>query len=49
MKNPFTGVGPFLHNDPTDRPPEIFGGDVTLHFDKDKRPYVLVPIIPPKK
>lgn len=46
MKNVFTGVGPFLHNDPVDRPPEIFGKDVTLHFDKDRQPYVLLPIIP---
>ncbi len=48
MKNAFTGVGPFLHNDPADRPPEIFGGNVTIHFDKDKQPYVLVPIVPKK-
>ena len=48
MKNAFTGVGPFLHNDPIDRPPKIFGGNVTIHFDKDKQPYVLVPIIPEK-
>lgn len=47
MKNPFTGVGPFLHNDAGDRPPAIFGGDVTLHFDVDKQPFVLVPVIPP--
>ena len=46
MKNVFTGVGPFLHNDPADRPPEIFGGNVTLHFDRGKQPYILVPIIP---
>ncbi len=49
MKNPFTGVGPFLHNDPIDRPPEVFGGDVTIHFDREKQPYILVPVIPPKK
>ena len=49
MKNAFTGVGPFLHNDPTDRPPKIFGGNVTIHFDKDKQPYVLVPIVPEKE
>ncbi len=49
MKNAFTGVGPFLHNDPTDRPPKIFGGNVTIHFDKDKQPYVLVPIVPLKE
>ena len=27
----WTGVGPFTHDDPRDRPPAIFGGDVTLH------------------
>ena len=27
----FTGVGPFQHNDPHDRPPEVFGRTVTLH------------------
>ena len=27
----WTGVGPFTHNDPRDRPPAVFGGDVTLH------------------
>ena len=46
MKNAFTGCGPFLHNDPTDRPANIFGGNVTLHFDEGKRPYVLLPVIP---
>jgi uncharacterized protein len=48
MKHPFTGNGPFLHNDPIDRPPEVFGGDVTLHFGADMQPYVLVPVIPKK-
>jgi predicted acyl esterase len=46
MKNAFTGVGPFLHDDAQDRPPEIFGRDVTLHFSQDMVPYVLVPVIP---
>ncbi|MGY9004234.1 MAG: CocE/NonD family hydrolase, partial [Rhodospirillales bacterium] len=41
MKNAFTGVGPFLHDDAQDRPPEIFGRDVTLHFSQDMVPYVL--------
>jgi predicted acyl esterase len=45
---PMTGVGPFRHNHPQDRPASIFGGAVTLHFDDGKRPYVLLPIIPPK-
>ncbi|MFQ6111940.1 MAG: CocE/NonD family hydrolase C-terminal non-catalytic domain-containing protein, partial [Nitrospinota bacterium] len=48
MKTEFTGCGPFLHNEPRDRPPKIFGGKVTLHFGRDKAAYVLLPIIPPK-
>ena len=44
MKNPMKGCGPFVHDDPTDRPPQIFGGRVTLHFDQ--KPFVLLPIIP---
>jgi len=44
MKNPMKGCGPFTHDDATDRPPAIFGGKVTLHFEK--QPYVLLPIIP---
>jgi uncharacterized protein len=43
------GCGPFLHDDPRDRPPEIFGGTTTLHFDAGHRPYLLLPVIPPKE
>jgi predicted acyl esterase len=43
---PMKGVGPFTHTDPRDRPPEIFGGTNTLHFDADRAPYILLPIIP---
>src|SRR5262249_32102819 len=32
MKNEFTGCGPFLHNDPRDRPLEVYGGKITLHL-----------------
>ena len=49
FKNELTGCGPFLHNDPRDRPPAIFSGTTTLHFSRGKAPYVLLPIIPPKK
>ncbi|MCL2436580.1 MAG: CocE/NonD family hydrolase [Clostridiales bacterium] len=42
------GIGPFIHNDPQDRPAEIFDCNVTLHFDDDKRPYLLLPVIPKK-
>jgi len=45
MKNVFTGVGPFLHDDPRDRPPKIFGGKVTLHAGGGNGAYVLLPII----
>ena len=48
FKNELTGCGPFLHDDPRDRPPELFGGTTTLHFAAGKAPYVLLPIIPPK-
>lgn len=43
---PLTGIGPFTHNDPADRPQEVFGGTNTLHFDADVQPYLLLPIIP---
>lgn len=46
MKNVFTGVGPFLHDDPRDRPPKIFGGKVTLHAGGGKDAYLLLPVIP---
>jgi len=44
----FTGVGPFQHNDPRDRPAEIFGKAVTLHCGPGRPSHVLLPIIPPK-
>ena len=44
MKHPMRGCGPFTHDDETDRPPAIFGGKVTLHFER--RPFLLLPIIP---
>ena len=42
------GVGPFVHNDPVDRPNEIFGATVSLHFDEAHAPYLLLPVIPAK-
>ena len=48
MKNPMRGCGPFLHDEPLDRPPEVFGGTTTLHFDPGRGPYVLVPVVPAK-
>jgi predicted acyl esterase len=49
FKNELTGCGPFLHDDPRDRPPAIFNGTTTLHFSRGKAPYLLLPLIPPKK
>ena len=46
VKYSLTGVGPFLHEQPQDRPPAIFGGTTTLHFDEGAYPYVLLPVIP---
>ncbi len=49
FKNELKGCGPFLHDDPRDRPPEVFGGRNTLHMGPGRRAYVLIPIIPPKR
>jgi predicted acyl esterase len=48
MKNPMRGCGPFMHDDLIDRPPEIFGGKVTLHFGPAHKAAVLLPVIPAK-
>src|SRR5712691_4346115 len=49
FKNELTGCGPFLHDDPRDRPAAVFGGVTGLHAGRDKQPYLLLPVIPPKK
>src|SRR5208282_1462517 len=43
FKNELTGCGPFLHDDPQDRPAEIFGGVTTLHFGRAMANHVLLP------
>jgi uncharacterized protein len=44
------GCGPFLHDDPRDRPERLFAGMTTLHFDRKGACSLMVPIIPgPKK
>lgn len=42
------GVGPFRHDNPIDRPPEVFSAEVTLHLDPVKSSYLLLPIMPRK-
>jgi len=49
MKNPMRGCGPFVHDDPEDRPLKVFGGKVTLHMGPKRPARVLLPVIPPKK
>jgi uncharacterized protein len=49
FKNELLGCGPFLHNDPRDRPPSVFGGKVTLHIGPRYPSYILLPIIPAKR
>ena len=47
FKNALTGCGPFLHDDPEDRPPSLFAGRTTLHAAPGRMPSLLLPIIPP--
>ena len=46
FKNELLGCGPFLHNEPRDRPADIFGGTTTLHFSPERASYILLPVIP---
>src|SRR5918998_44174 len=41
FRNELRGSGPFLHDDPGDRPPDVFGGTVTVHPGS----YVLLPFV----
>lgn len=45
FKNELRGCGPFLHDDPRDRPPEVFGGRTTLHFGPGRPGWLLLPVI----
>jgi hypothetical protein len=42
-----TGVGPFKHDDPEDRPAEIFDNEVTLYTGGAHDAHLLLPIVPP--
>ena len=45
MKNEFTGCGPFLHDDPRDRPVAIYGGKTRIHLGGGRENFLLLPII----
>jgi predicted acyl esterase len=46
FRNPLRGSGPFLHDDPDDRPHEVFGGTVTVHTGGEHGSYLLLPFMP---
>lgn len=46
---PSMGVGPFTHNDPQDRPADIFDATVTVHTGPDHQSQLLLPVIPTRK
>jgi len=48
FKNELKGCGPFLHDDPVDRPKDVFGGQTTLHFGAGRQAFLLLPVVPPK-
>ena len=47
FKNRFTGCGPFIHDDPVDRPAAVFAGTTTIHCGEGLENSVLLPVIPP--
>ncbi len=49
FKNELTGCGPFLHDDPEDRPASVFGGTTTLHVSATGQPFLLLPVVPARQ
>ena len=46
FKNDLRGCGPFLHDDPDDRPYSVFAGTTTLYTGGDAKARILLPVIP---
>ena len=46
FKVPLRGSGPYLHTDPTDRPPEVFAGETTIHTGGETPSTLLLPVVP---
>ena len=46
FKNELRGCGPFLHDDPRDRPPSIFGKKVTIYCGGETPSSILLPAVP---
>jgi len=47
FKNEMTGCGPFLHDDPADRPAALARSTQTLWAGATRAAYLLLPVIPP--
>ena len=45
FKNELKGCGPFLHDDPRDRPRSVFAGRTTLHAGPSHESWLLLPVI----
>ncbi|OBB81480.1 hypothetical protein A5760_16490 [Mycobacterium colombiense] len=45
LATPFTGSGPFLHNDERDRPADIYTGTVTVHTGPQYQSYLVIPVV----
>ena len=43
------GSGPWIHDDPYDRPAAIFGGETILHTGPGREAFLLLPVIPPDR
>ena len=48
FKNELKGCGPFLHDEPRDRPPEVFDATVSLHVEANDADatFLLLPVVP---
>ena len=46
FKNEMTGCGPFLHDDPVDRPPRLATSTQTIWHGPGRQSYLLLPVIP---
>jgi hypothetical protein len=49
FKNDLRGSGPFLHDDPHDRPSGVFGGRTTLHLGGEHVSFLRLPLIPKER
>lgn len=42
------GVGIYRHDDPDDRPPDVYGGTTTVHCGPTHPSSILLPVVPPR-